>query len=433
MSLTYPKIKMLLGEGHTIEVWFDKEDIITASIVRQVNPVSVVIPVGTLEFTFFTTGNAFSMFEDGTYFDQLSKRQAIDVYEYINGSDRYLGKFYLDEWENVNENVVKFTAFDLVGVADATQFEGYYWSSATTLSDIIYSILHPVDISYTIDVSLASDTFTGWIPPGTCREALQQICFAAGAMVVNADDDELQIVPTVLPILSPAAEGTIADSGKTDKQKIELLPLVTSIDLYSHDYSAGAVQETIFEDYLEVGEYTIIFNEPYYDITATGVGYDPIYITAEDGDYLCSEVTSEVTYIVIGGTFQYGSNSIYLHVYSAGTVTIKGYPWIDNKQSHLYEESGLDENVTRNDKIIKNATMVSSAIADDVLTRISNYYKQRYKQESNLFPCVYKTGDCIIIGSYFSKQILAILEKMDYDLTIGFIAKVKLIGVEYIS
>jgi hypothetical protein len=205
------------------------------------------------------------------------------------------------------------------------------------------------------------------------------------------------------------------------------------VELYSHDYTAGATSETIFEDTLAVGDYKIVFNEPYYDIEATGVGYDPTYITTEDGDYITTEDTSEDVEIVIAGTFEYGSNSIYLHVLSEGEVSITGYPWIDNKQSHIYEESGLDEYVTKNDKLVDNATMVSSAIVEDVLDMISDYYRQRYKQISTLFSNAYKTGDCIIIGSFYSKQLLTVVERMEYDLTGGFLTKARLVGTEYVD
>ena len=428
MTATYPKIKLEVGVGHGTVVWFEDTEITKAKIIREISPLSTEIPIGTLEFTIYSTSADYSIFSDGTYFDYLSKRQPIDVYESVDLVDRYLGRFFLDKWENPSEYELTFKAFDLVGVADASPWDGYYWDSATTMDDIVDAILTPQDIPFTVHVDLASDTFTGWIPPGTCREALQQICFAAGAMVIAADDDELQIVPTILPYDSPTADDTILDTERTGKQPVTLLPLITSIDVISHDYTEGTDVVTILSDTLAIGDYKFIFNDPYFDVTATGVGSLAYNIAAESGYQL---ITEGGVYLTMPGDFQYGSNCIYLYVLIEGAVVVTGYLWIDGKQSHVFDEADLDAYVTKNELAVKDASMVSSTIVAAVLTRISSYYRQRYSQDVILFPCEHKTGDCVIINSSYGKQILGLIERMEYDLCMGFLATTKIVGVQY--
>src|SRR5690606_10328093 len=124
-------------------------------------------------------------------------------------------------------------------------------------------ILSGLGINYKVLSPACNAMLRGWVPPGLVREALQQACFAAGATVVSARD-ELIIEECKLPITDASAPIQITDAQKKSSEELELLKLVTGIEVVSHDYNRSGELVTIFDKYLDAGSYKIVFEEPYY-------------------------------------------------------------------------------------------------------------------------------------------------------------------------
>lgn len=425
--VTYPIIQMTLGE----EVYnFEKEDVITATLVEEVNPISVDIPVSVLEFKIYSTDADFSMFSAQTQ-NLLVERFPILLYEKIDDDQIFLGKFYLSEWKNISENTFEFEAHNILGVMAETPFDGIYWETNTTLEDIFSQILDPIEVEYTLDPTLAAETLKGWIPPGDYREAIQQICFAGGAYVTTSRSSVLLINAVDLPV-TPLLTGDeeLGDDSKTSEAPLDLLKLVTGLELTSHDYADSENLVDIYEQELEPGNYKIIFDQPYYDIVVDGPGYVVDTMGTEDSAF--NLTTEDDAFMFdIGGEYKFGPNALYLTVAETGTVTITGYPWIDSSEGYSWMEDDIDESTNKNALKITNATLVSRDIADDVLDRMVNYYRLRYKQTMTLFYFYrIQTQDIKLTSTYYDLKLLGLIKKVTSNLTGGFLQKVELVGIE---
>jgi hypothetical protein len=422
MSVTIPTI--ILTVGGTV-LTFTGTEVISAKITEEVNPLSIELPYNVLEFKIHNTDTTFSMFS-GSVYSQLSERLPVMVYENVNGVSEFMGKFYLDTWKNTSEYEFEFRAIDVIGTMAATDYDGGFWATATTLETVLNQVLLPKNILYTIDETIKSVEIQGWIPPGDYRKALQQICFAAGAVASCARSDRLVISPIELPY--QLYDGKIHNSEKLKSQPIELLKLVTSIELVSHSYTQGTELQTIFDKYLEAGSHKIVFNQPYYNIIVDGPGFVPSVLILENGDYFAFE---DGDHLEVSGEYIFDSpNSLRLEMQEAGQVTITGYPWVDSKRSYLFFESGLTEYSNKNALIISEATMVNENNAQTVLNRLRDYYRQRYKQTITLLPSSYQTKDIIASSTLFEKTILGFVQKMDMNLVGGFLQVTDIRGIE---
>jgi hypothetical protein len=424
MSITYPVIQLTIG-GTVFE--FSGTKVISANLIEEVNPISAEIPIGTIEFKILTLDESFSMFS-GQYFQLLSERLPVLVYENIDGINSFIGKYYLEKWKNISEHEFEFKAVDIIGVMAATEYDGGFWSVPTTLETILVSVLNPINVLYSVDDSIKDVEISGWIPPSDYREALKQICFSAGAIATTARSQLLNILPITVPTVFYKSE--ITDANKGIVQPLELLPLVTNIELVSHNYTQGEVLENIFEKYLEIGSHKIIFEKPYYNIVVNGPGYAPSLFAMEDDDYF---VTEDDENFEVGGEYIFGPNCLYLEMTTPGTITITGYPWLDSKRSFIFNETGVSEFANKNTLTISEATMVSADNAQIVLNNVRDYYRQRYFQNILLLPSAVKTSDIVFTSTLYQKKILATVQKMDMNLTGGYLSKVDILGIESIN
>lgn len=421
MTVTYTSIHLLFAEGTVV---FEKDTVLNANVIQEINPVSTELPISRVEFTVVVLDETLSMFSGSTY-SQLAERLPIMVYEYIDAAPRLIGRFYLDTWKNITENKLEFSAVDILGVMQGTDFDGIFFSAATTLPNVLSQVLTPVNFSYNLDSALTAVTLSGWIPPGNYRQALQQILFASGATVTTAGSELLAITPVGLA--SQLYDYKIKDSQKMHEQSVELLPLVSKIELVSHNYTQGTVLETIFDQYLEAGSYKIVFEKPYYSIIIAGPGYTQKVLGTENGDY---QATENGDYIEAGGEYNQGVNSLYLTLESAATVTVTGYPWVDSKQSFTFTETGTESLKNSKSYLISDATLISISNAQTILNSLRDYYRQRYIQEVKLLPSDITLQDIAISNTVYNHNLLGLVHKMDVDLVRGFLAKTSLRGIE---
>ncbi|MBN1535938.1 MAG: hypothetical protein JW908_04340 [Anaerolineales bacterium] len=418
---------ILLTLSESVELKFTKEQLISAVVVEEFNPITAELPISTLEFSIINNDDRLSMFS-GEYYALLSERLPILVYERITEGDdpveRLIGKFYLDSWENVSESEFKFRAVDLIGVLETTAYDGNFWSEPTSTKEILEALLTSINAPYSIASEVDELLISGWNPPGTYRTAIQQICFAAGICVSTSRSQKLNINLISLPSLF--YDKRIYDSQKLLKQPIELQPLVTSIELIAHNYSQDDNIETIFEAELEAGLHKIVFDKPYYDITVEGGGYIPVLLASEDGTEI---VTENEENIEAGGEFVFGANSLFLDLTEGGEVTVKGYPWKDNKKSFTFNETGVTEFTKRLDLKIENATLINSTGAPTILSLLRDFYRIRYNYSFTGIPNDLELKTLIRTNINSTVTLVGIIHKINRNLSVGNMLQVDTLSV----
>ena len=403
---------------------FTGSQIAEAKIITENNPVSVELPISTIEFKVINT--AFTPFSDAIKL--LSERLPVSVYESVDGNEQFMGEFFLEDWKNVSEEEFAFIATDLIGILEKTEFDGIFWSSQITLSAALSQTLGAIGIDYDLEASIENNLVSGWIPPGNYREALKQICFAAGAAVYTNRRNDIRVEAIALPY-QESYTLLVDNSEKLEGHTLDTLPIVTGIELVSHNYSQGAGIETIYEETLAAGEHKVVFGKPYYSIVIDGPGFASSTLALENNDDF---VLEDGDFIEVAGEYLTAVNSVTFVLTTPGTVTITGYPWIDSKRSFLFTEDGITESSKKNNLIIEDATLISVNNAQTILDLLRDYYRNRYLQTLTLLPTVAKPKDLMLAETLYSAMMLTTIEKIEFDLTGGFLAKIVAIGLEVV-
>lgn len=435
MAITFPIVRMVI-DNQSVE--FAGADILECTVLQESHPISIELPISTVDLTVYTNDNRFSIYSDGEFYNSLSKNMPMTVFENVDGVDQFIGKFYIDKWDAPTENTLHFELIDAVGLLDSIEYPGFFWEVDTPLPTVVADILTNTSVVGTFDADTENRTVKGWIPPGTAREALHQVCFAARSMVVTNASSlfELFIKNASLPEQNPViAYPSITDADKTNEQRVVHKSLITNIAVKSHDYYnlgvVGQTAEEIYNAWLEPGNYIIPYQKPYWSVWGEGVGAIPIFIATEDGRVIATE-DSGTTWATAriateSETFEFHSNYVSVVVRVAGQITIWGYPWLVNERHHRYSVTSESE---KNEIVIDDAMLVNSTSAEVVLNKVVEYFNLRYEKEVTLFPRQILPGTLYSVASYRAKMLLCITEKLQSDLTGGFLTNAAFTGME---
>jgi hypothetical protein len=172
----------LVIRSGTIE--FSGADIRSANLVEEFNPLSITLPIGTLELTLFSNDASFSVINPTGKYEVLMTAEPLVAYEIIDGEERFLGRYFVDNWANTSESIKRFSCVDILGVLDKYEYYGGIWLTPITAADLLADIFSGITMEYILSPELAAVELTGWIPICTYREALQQVLFALGAYIL---------------------------------------------------------------------------------------------------------------------------------------------------------------------------------------------------------------------------------------------------------
>lgn len=430
---TFPIVRLVLNNT---PVEFSGADILECSILQEQDPISATLPVGTATVLLFTTDPRFSIYSDGEFYNALSKNIPVEILVSVDDVMQAMGMFYLDSWEMETENTLRFDLIDALGVCANTEYPGSFWVDDTPIQTVVEDILKQTNIATALDIYLTSTTLRGWIPPSSVRDALQQVCFAAQARAKPDPQGRIGFSRINLPVQNPQFPyQAITNAEKTGDQTVMRLPQVTDIELISHDYyNLGETAQTVEEIYsawLEPGNYIISYPKPYWKVWGEGAGAFPIYVATEDGRVIVTEdsvgvwgATARVA--AESETFLYSSNYVSITVDTAGQITLWGYPWLSADRSHRHANSSDTGDTLR----IDNAMLVNSGNAASVLAKVIEYYNLRYKKTIKLFPKNMTLGNLYGVESFRTHKLNGIAERLEIDLTGGYLTTATFVGVE---
>lgn len=456
MARTYPKIAF--GDVEFIDT-----DFVRATLTEEFNPLSITLPVNMLEFSVYSDDVAFSIINPTGDFENFATHQPVAVYEIMDGSQVFLGQFYLESWENESETIKAFTCFDILGLLDKYTYLGGIWLTATSVAELVTDVLDPIGVEYDIDPDLAAVTLTGWLPIVTRREALQQIAFAAGAYVLSPRNNSIvlgrltqvsQVVNGVRVGVAGSGQsrvwgmrfrgaqsnvftssgystfGLSANVGKagqsrnwqrkfrpaqwesvqttidipsTDQasRKVTLRPQVTGAEVIGHDIYPGTGSLELLNQSLAAGTHEIHFSQPAHTLSISG-----------------ATITES------------GANYAVIEVASAGTVILTGLVYIVTDTlygEYLPPSPGRKENTVK----ISDATLVNSGNGASICRAVFDYYQQRYSQNFKLFAPGggIRVGASVNLETLYSNILYGVIERMNTNLTGGAVANTDVVGI----
>lgn len=394
-------------------VYFTGTDIKQATLIQECNPLSVEVPIDTLDINLFSSDASFSIISPSGDYEKLKENLPLDAYEQIENETIYLGKFYLDTWKNVSNNEIVFHCIDMLGVLDKIPYLYGGLSSVsdgnllypTTAAILISDVLGMINTPYYIDPELSSIEITGWIPPCSYREALQIIAFSIGARVTCSRMGVIQFYKSVIASDLLEFDHLITYAKKGMNQSLELAPLVTGIELISHKYyyeETSASKFVIFDGYLPEGNYTFKTNYPCLNIGADGS-------------------TASVDFNEVGVNF------VEVEITTAGNLHLQANRFFDTTRIFSIHNTGLDASIRKN--VIKiDCTLINENNVEELTQKIYDYYQMRYLQDVKLYASKISSGDSVLVDTLYNNQIGGVVEKAVFDLSGGFTSKVTIRG-----
>lgn len=392
---------------------FTGEQVKSATIVEHINPLSIELPINTIDFSLFSDDGNFSIVEPTGVYATLQYKEPLDVHADLGGEIIYMGRFYLDEWESVSENLAEFKASDAIGILNEMDFLGTISmpDGLEDAEDIILDIFDDTNISYILDASFNNVTLRGWLSVSTKREALQQMCLTLGAIATCVRSRVVNIVPMELVKNLTSYDHTLTNTQKSLGSLLSLKTLVTGVELDSHNYTSNDDEggyEQVFSGTLTAGVHRIYFS------TA------PVW-----GNFSVNGVSNQ---------FVVNKRSTYveLNIPSTQSVTILATRMIGTQKKYSFYNNVLPADAKSNIIRILDLTALANGYDVDpqnVTQRIYDYYQQRYSQKTKLFGSIIAPNDSALIDVQNGKQLKGIVERMETDLTGGFISDVEIVGV----
>lgn len=400
------------------DILFRASEIKSAVLVEEISRYSTELRSNTLEVSLLSPIGEFSVVNTTGVFAGLEENQPADMYEEIDSTIHYMGRFYLDKFESPTPNKMNLTLKDGIALLDKSKFMGNFYSwdlfpyRTIYSDDLISEIMAAAGLDFEIDVELENIEMNGVLHIGDCRKALQQVLFAIGAYATCSRSNKVIIKKSFLStdIVTPDYELTAANKGMT--QSVELKPLVTSLDLKYSEYveenayfGSGFSTNTkvVFDGTLEIGSYTI---DLFPDIC---VGLGTVGIP-----------TATIT--------QYPFNTYIRVVCTApGTWNTHIYGYVRSKKWENVVSLG---GVTDNNRItINDANFVSVHNRISLINELFDYYQERYVQKIRTYAIPLKPGHSVVVDTYSSKQIQGFVERVRTDLAGGFISDAEIVGV----
>lgn len=353
-----------------------------ASLLEEISPVSLTLPVSTLNLSFFTPGGRFSLLNPSGAYRLFQWKQQVTAYASLEGEKRYMGVYYLQEASGLADSLVDLQLVDIVGVLDTLSFDGGIYNGVP-VRELLDAVLEPEDVGYALDLSLENVTLTGYLPVCSKREALQQIAFALGAIVDTTRGDVMRFYP-----LPSGACSAIEPSRKITGHKVTLGELVTRVDVTAHSYRLDSEARELVKTVLPPGLHRLNFSAPAKTEAAAGG-----VLVKSHPNYAVVEVSRETEVILTGREYR------------------------DDASVFTVQTDPLPAGAKSSAKAVKDATLLDAGKAMKAAQRVYEYYQLRYTGEGRLLPGGERVGQKAELQSLGGRTLSGPVERIITDLT----------------
>lgn len=395
----YIKIQYILYGKYI--VW-DKDMIQTAKVQEDIDVTSATLSINEADISIVDMNNDFDAENENGAWKSVQKTQEVTLSEFKNGNMIPMGAFFINDF-SFSKNIAKFKLVDVVGLLDKyTFYEGQIYNNVRA-EVILNAIFATAGIKkYTIDEEVGNILLSGYLAIQTCRKALQQVCFACGAVADDSRSDKIKVYKPDRYVKSTV--GT--DRKFNGNTKVSLEKYISGVNIEMKNYALEEKTSDIYKKTLPTGDTKITFSSPYL----------PSSITASAGTL--KEV--KTNYLIINMT-------------AAGQCQITGIKYANTTFSYEKSVDKIEAGETENIKKYSGCTIYNADILPDIADYLLGYHALRKKVEMKYLVDLEQVGNWANINSIGGKTSTTLIESQTLDLTGGFIATATCMGYSIVT
>lgn len=371
-------------------VW-DKDMIQTAKVQEDIDVTSAALSINEADISIVDTNNDFDAENENGAWNSVQKTQEVTLSEYKDGNMIPMGAFFIDTF-SFTKNISKFKLIDTIGLLDKYIFyEGQIYNNVRA-EVILNAIFVTAGIKkYVIDEEVGNTLLSGYLAIQTCRKALQQVCFACGAV---ADDSRSDTINVYKP--DRYVKSTVGTDRKFNgNTKVSLEKYISGVNIEIKNYALEEKTSDIYKKTLPAGDTKITFSSPYL----------PSSITASAG------TLKEVK-----------TNYLIINMPAAGQCQITGIKYANTTFSYEKRVDKIEAGETENIKKYSGCTIYNADILPDIAAYLLDYHALRKKVWMKYLVDLEQVGNWANINSIGGKTSTTLIESQTLDLTGGFIA-----------
>lgn len=371
-------------------VW-DKDMIQTAKVQEDIDVTSATLSINEADISIVDMNNDFDAENENGAWKSVQKTQEVTLSEFKNGNMIPMGAFFIDDF-SFSKNIAKFKLVDVVGLSDKyTFYDGQVYNNVRA-GVILNAIFATAGIKkYTIDEEVGNIPLSGYLAIQTCRKALQQVCFACGAV---ADDSRSDTIKVYKP--DRYVKSTVGTDRKFNgNTKVSLEKYISGVNIEMKNYALEEKTSNIYKKTLPVGDTKITFSSPYL----------PSSIKASAG------TLKEVK-----------TNYLIINMPAAGQCQITGIKYANTTFSYEKRVDKIEAGETENIKKYSGCTIYNADLLPDIADYLFSYHTLRKKVGMKYLVDLEQVGNWANINSIGGKTSTTLIESQTLDLTGGFIA-----------
>lgn len=360
-------------------VLFGKDELINVSLVNEVDPSLCVLSADTLDFH-VADGKDRELIPQENQRIELIKDGNLKAVQYIRSSTREA------------KNQYRITCQSVIGLLEDTFLGGMY--ADYPMESLVADILG--EWPYEISSYFSETTITGYLPVCSQREALQQLAFAVGAVILTQGGANVKFlpVPTATTAKFTSSEIFLGGSVKTSAR-------VAKVQVYSHSYTEASTEQTLIDNEEISGEDVLVtFDAPHRSYSITGG-------TITDSDVNWVTITAD------------------------GPVTVTGKGYNHASIAHTKRNFAAVAKEQSNYIAVSEVTLINSQNVQKALDRLFNVYQLRQVTEQEVVVTDQAAGDFAVSVTPWNTQTRGFISSMSSTLTQnGQTAVINIQGVE---
>lgn len=379
-----------------LNMTYDENTIMSAKLSEKVDVTGATAPYNTLTFTLNDDKGMFNPQNEKGAWRYIQSGQPLTAYEDIDGDTVNLGTFYIDSWE-FKDATATFSCVSPLGLLAKAMYNGWVWTSPVSAAAILEGIFYDAGFEdYEIDDDI-TEFVQGVLPRTNAKDAIQQICFAIGAVIDDSRGKNIRIYHP-----DRNMDSTVGRNRKFQgKSSGELDEYVNGVSINVTRYLLQTDTTEVFRGKLTAGRHDIYFTDPIKNPVVTNANSHlatPFYMWVEPTD-----PTQEVV--------------IEANCYDTADFAIVATEEAEVGQTPKTKEySGL--------------TMYNVDLLPYIARNLLEYHKLRQTLSMSYLCGIEKVGEWVGVEDTWEafKIAVTMIESQDIDLTGGFIATAKCRG-----